>query len=143
MHLSLQDFKTITEYNSILFQISSRLKLCREKITEKDMLEKKFTTFHALNVLLQKQYRERRFIKYSKIISCLLIVEQNNELLMKNHKSRPIGFESFPKVNAISSHKRRLGRRCGHDRGCGKNSQYHFYDNNPSNSQKMKASFHP
>ena len=56
MHLRLQDFKTVSEYNSALFKISSQLKLCGEKITEEDMLEKTFTTFHALNVLLQQQY---------------------------------------------------------------------------------------
>ena len=74
-----------------------------KKITEEDMLEKTFTTFHASNVLLQQQYRERRFTKYSELISCLLITEQNNELLMKNHQSHPTRFESFPEVNAISS----------------------------------------
>ena len=31
MHLRLQDFKTVSEYNSTLFKISSRLKLCGEK----------------------------------------------------------------------------------------------------------------
>ena len=49
------------------------------------MLEKTFTTFHASNVLLQQQYQECRFTKYSELISCLLVVEQNNELLMRNH----------------------------------------------------------
>ena len=61
MHLRLQDFKSVSEYNSALFKISSQLKLCGENITEEDMLEKTFTTFHASNVLLQQQYRERRF----------------------------------------------------------------------------------
>ena len=85
MHLRLQDFKSINEYNSALFKISSQLKLCGDNITEEDMLEKMFTTFHASNVLLQQQYRERRFTEYSQLISCLLVAEQNNELLMKNH----------------------------------------------------------
>ena len=31
MHLRLQDFKTISEYNSALFKISFILKLCGEK----------------------------------------------------------------------------------------------------------------
>ena len=57
MHLRLQDFKTVSEYNFALFKISSRLKLCGEKIMDEDMLEKTFTTFHASNVLLQQQYR--------------------------------------------------------------------------------------
>ena len=80
------------------------------------MLEKTFTTFHALNVLLQQQYLEHRFTKYSELISCLLITKQYNELLMRNHLSCPISSEPFPKVNAISSQTR--GRGC--ERGCGR-----------------------
>ena len=56
MHLRLQDFKIVSEYNSALFKISFQLKLCEEKIIEEDMLEKTFTTFHASNMLLQQQY---------------------------------------------------------------------------------------
>ena len=74
------------------------------------MLKKTFTTFHAYNVLLQQQYRERRFTKYLELISCLLVVEQNNELLMKNHQYGPTGFEPFPEMNAILSHNRGRGR---------------------------------
>ena len=60
---------------------------------DKDMLEKTFTMFHVSNVLLQQQYKECKFTKYSELISCLLIDEQNNELLIKNDQSRPIGSE--------------------------------------------------
>ena len=52
MHLKLQDFIIVVEYNSALFKISSKLKLCGENITESDMLEKTYSTFHASNVLL-------------------------------------------------------------------------------------------
>ncbi|KAK8309208.1 hypothetical protein V6Z11_D02G111500 [Gossypium hirsutum] len=52
MHLQLQDFKTVSEYNSKLFKISSQLKLCEENITDKDLLEKTFSIFHTTNVLL-------------------------------------------------------------------------------------------
>jgi hypothetical protein len=61
------------------------------------MLEKTYTTFHVSNVLLQQQYRERKFTRYSELISCLLVAEQNNELLMKNHQSRPTGSTPFLK----------------------------------------------
>ncbi|XP_021831203.1 uncharacterized protein LOC110771246 [Prunus avium] len=50
MHLRLQDFKSVADYNSALFRISSKLRLCRENITDADLLEKTFTTFHASNV---------------------------------------------------------------------------------------------
>ena len=84
MHLRLQDFKTINEYNFVLFKINSQLKLCGEKIT-KEILKKTFTIFHTSNVFLKQQYREHRFTKYSKLILCLLVAEQNNEFLMRNH----------------------------------------------------------
>ena len=40
MHLRLQDFKSISDFNSTMFRISSRLKLCGEKVTNEDILEK-------------------------------------------------------------------------------------------------------
>ncbi|XP_059625405.1 uncharacterized protein LOC132268593 [Cornus florida] len=124
IHLRLQDFKSASEYNSVLFKISLKLKLCGEKITDDDMLEKTYSTFHASNVLLQQQYRERRFTKYSELISCLLVVEQNNELLIQNYQSRPIGSVPFPEANMSSFHhhgrererRRRGGRGYGHNR---------------------------
>jgi hypothetical protein len=115
MHLRLQDFKSVSEYNSALFKISSQLKLCGENVTDVDMLEKTYTTFHASNVLLQQQYRERNFTRYSELISCLLVAEQNNELLMKNHQSRPTGSAPFPEANGTSFH----GNKGNHGRGRG------------------------
>ena len=84
MHLRLQDFKSVSDYNSALFKICSKLLLCEEKITDENMLEKIFSTFHVSNMLLQQQYRERGFKKYSELISCILMAEQNNKLLIKN-----------------------------------------------------------
>ena len=153
--MRLQDFKSVSEYNSALFQISSQLKLCGENITDADMLEKTFSTFHASNVLLQQQYRERRFTKYSELIACLLVAEKNNELLLQNHQSRPTGFKAFPEANATfaSPHSNRQGHRHGPSRGKGRgrggsrgrgrgdNSRNHnngSFNNKKSNSNKGK-----
>ena len=102
MHLRFQDFKFVSDYNSVLFKISSQLKLCGENVTKEDMLEKTFITFHVSNVFLQQQYQERCFTKYSELISCLLVAEQNNELLLKNHQSRHTGSISLLEANATS-----------------------------------------
>jgi hypothetical protein len=59
LHLRLQDYKSVSEYNSAMFRITSLLMLCGEKVTDKEMLEKTFSTFHASNVLLQQQYHEK------------------------------------------------------------------------------------
>jgi hypothetical protein len=50
------------------------------------MLEKPLFIFHVSNVLVQQQYQEKGFKKYSDLISYLLVAAQSNELLMKNHE---------------------------------------------------------
>ncbi|XP_070048992.1 uncharacterized protein [Nicotiana tomentosiformis] len=74
-HLRLQDFKSVSEYNSTMFRITSKLKLCEDSITDYDMLEKTFTIFRTSNMILQQQYREKGFKKHSKLISLLLMAE--------------------------------------------------------------------
>ena len=90
------------------------------------MSEKTYSTFYISNLLMQQQYRERKFKKYSELISYLLIAEQNNKLLIKNHNLRPNESTPFPEVNKIVfsevnatlSHK--YGRGRGRARGHGK-----------------------
>ena len=52
-HLRLQDFKTVSEFNSAMHHITSTLLLCGDSISDAEMLEKTFSTFHASNILLQ------------------------------------------------------------------------------------------
>ena len=82
-NLRLQDFKSVSDYNSALFYIVSRLELCGIKLTDAELLEKTFSTFHASNIVLQQQYRQRQFATYSDLISMLLTAEQTNEFLLK------------------------------------------------------------
>jgi len=79
-----------------MFRITSQLTLSGERIIDEDMLEKAFTIFHATILLLQQQYREKGFHKYSELISCLLVAKQNNEFLMKNHEALSIFSAPFP-----------------------------------------------
>ncbi|KAL2227104.1 UNVERIFIED_CONTAM: hypothetical protein Sindi_2069100 [Sesamum indicum] len=123
IQLRLQDFKTIVEYNSAMFQIVSKLRLCGEDVTDEQMLEKIFSTFHASDLVLQQQYRERGFKTYSELISCMLVAEENNQLLLNNHHTRPTRSKSLPEIsatlpeaNATSSRKGR-GRYHGSPRG--------------------------
>ncbi|XP_019248704.1 PREDICTED: uncharacterized protein LOC109227972 [Nicotiana attenuata] len=71
-----------------------------------------------------------------KIISHLLVAEQHNGLLMKNHESRPIGSCPFPGVNETNFHQAKRGRgrgpSRGHDRCRGRNSN-HGNNNAPKN----------
>lgn len=79
MHLRLQDFESISDYNFAMFKIVLQLKLCGNDITNDDMLEKIFSTFHATNIVLQQQYHEKGFNRNSELMSCSLVAEQNDE----------------------------------------------------------------
>ena len=91
-----------------MFRITFQLNLCRENISGSDLLEKAFSTFDASNMVLQQQYHERNFKRYSDLISCMLAAEQNNELLMKNHQFLPTSSVTFPEVNATSTENKPL-----------------------------------
>ncbi|KAL0307555.1 UNVERIFIED_CONTAM: hypothetical protein Sangu_3023000 [Sesamum angustifolium] len=89
--------------------------------------KKIFFTFQASNLVLQQQYRERRFETYSELISCLLIAEENNQLLLNNHHTRPTGSKPFlensaalPEANITSSRKGRGGHSYGRGHGRGR-----------------------
>ena len=81
-------------------------------------------------MLLSQQYRERKFTKYSELISCLLVAEQNNKLLLQNHQSRPIGASPFPEANVAnyqSGRGRGRGRGPSRDRGRGRGRGYTWH----------------
>ncbi|KAG7528484.1 GAG-pre-integrase domain [Arabidopsis suecica] len=98
-NLRIQDFKSVEEYNSELFKIVSILRLCGEKVTDNDLLEKTYSTFHPNNVVLQQQYRGMKFKTYASLISCLLLAEKNNELLLMNSSIRPPGSTPLPEAH--------------------------------------------
>ena len=65
--------------------------MCGEVVTEKIKIDKTLSTFHPNNINLAEMYRERKFTKFGDLLSTLLVAEQNHELVIKNHQSRPTG----------------------------------------------------
>ncbi|XP_074348940.1 uncharacterized protein LOC141687528 [Apium graveolens] len=121
INLRLQDFKSVAEYNSALFKISSKLILCGENITDTEMIEKTLSIFHPNTMIPAQQYRERNFQKYGELISLLLVAEKNNELLLKNHQIRPTGSAQLPEVHNTSFLKNERGKGHRGGRGYGRN----------------------
>nr|GEV02211.1 hypothetical protein [Tanacetum cinerariifolium] len=70
------------------------------------------------NRLVEALVLEETLKKYCDLISCLLVVKQNNELLMKNHESRPTGSAPLSEANVVTYNQSR-GRGRGLDRGRG------------------------
>ena len=68
------------------------------------------------------------------------MAKQNNELLMKNHRSQPTGTTSFPEVNVVNFNNHGGGRSRGRGRGCdrarGRNNYY--FRGNHFNHPKFK-----
>ncbi|XP_023731769.1 uncharacterized protein LOC111879536 [Lactuca sativa] len=130
--LRFQDFKKVNKYNSALFRICSQLKYCGQEVTDEDMLEKTYSTFHATNITLMQQYRMQMFTR--ELNACLLVAEQNNELLMKNDESRPTGSVALPEASAtnIDGHRNNTrGRGRGRFRGRGRG----YFNRNQSHNQ--------
>jgi len=138
-NLRFMDYKSVDEYNSVLFKIVSMMRLCGEEVTEKELLDKTFSTFHSTNVLLHQQYRERGFATYIDLISCLLLAKANNELLMKNSEMRPPGSAPLPEAhkaehekkdpkesNHVYNERRIHGRNCGGYKGRGGRDNYAY-----------------
>ncbi|XP_028772047.1 uncharacterized protein LOC114729229 [Neltuma alba] len=110
-----------------------------EYLTVKNPLELWNNLKERYNNQKTQQYREKGFKKYSELISCLLVAEQNNELLMKNHEIRPIGSAPFPEANVTVRNNHHIRGR-GRGRGC---TNYRYYDGgsnnyNPNTHQKKK-----
>ncbi|KAK5840227.1 hypothetical protein PVK06_009116 [Gossypium arboreum] len=94
-----------------------------------------------------QQYREKGFKRYSGLISCLLVAEQNNELLMKNHGICPTGSVPFLEVNVVVHNNYENKKYRGHGHGHGRNegrgrgrtsNLYHGGHNNDTSSHQKK-----
>lgn len=122
-NLRFQDFKSVDAYNSELFRIVSIMKLCGDEVSDNELLEKTLSTFHTQNIVLQQQYRAMKYATYEDLISCLLLAEKNNELLMRNSAQRPPGSAPLPEAHQIEGAKREsnyVRRDRSSDRGRGR-----------------------
>ncbi|XP_070025372.1 uncharacterized protein LOC142181869 [Nicotiana tabacum] len=92
-------------------------------------------------MVLQQQYREKDFKKYSELISLLLVVERNNDLLMRNHDNRPNESILLPEVDEVYSHYTKCGKGRGPicSRGHGRNFPCVNHSLKKNNHQKWKG----
>ncbi|EAZ11596.1 hypothetical protein OsJ_01460 [Oryza sativa Japonica Group] len=134
LHLRFQDYKSVEQYNSVLHRIVTCLKLCGEKITDADMIDKTLSTFHANHVNIQRQYCQAKYEKYSELVFVLMEAQGEDETLVENHTSRPTGSSAAPEANASSFKK---GKN-PNNQNKGKN----FWKNGGKNSEEKMAAMH-
>ncbi|GKA69417.1 hypothetical protein Tco_0775481 [Tanacetum coccineum] len=76
--------------------------------------------FAATKIPELVDYRLQKFPRYSELNAYVLVAEQNNELLMKNHQSRLTGSLAYPKVNAAKNDPKSFMRGQGQSHGKGR-----------------------
>lgn len=89
--------------------------MCGETISDIDMMENAFSTFHAL-ICYYNTISRKRFKKYSEL-NFHLVVDEQNDLLMKNYENLLTGSTTLSEVNEGYSYHSRRGK-C-HGSGCG------------------------
>ena len=77
------------------------MKLCKQNVIDIELIEKTLSTFHASNLILQQQYKAKNYATHFELISALLVAKKHNQLLMKNHNTRPIGSQAMPEGHVI------------------------------------------
>ncbi|XP_024172078.1 uncharacterized protein LOC112178105 [Rosa chinensis] len=87
-------------------------------------------------MVLQQQYRERNFARFSELVTVLLLAEKNNDLLLRNDQARPTGTRGvpLPEANVIAHHENNRARRnWGRGRGRRPECPRHGRRNGPRN----------
>ncbi|GJW92905.1 RNA-directed DNA polymerase [Tanacetum coccineum] len=83
---------------------------------------------------------QSKFTRYSELNAYLLVVEQNNELLMKNHQSCPTGSLANPEVKATKNDPKSFmhGQRKSHGKGHGQFGKKKSHGHNRSFDRNKK-----
>ena len=111
IQLGMMDFPNLMTFNAKLHQITALLGLCRETIEEHELINKILTTFPLTFALFAQQYRNMKFKTHAELMSYLLMVERQQQLLLKNVKQRLATKETHTIEMAARRPKRNRGRQ--------------------------------
>jgi hypothetical protein len=105
IHLCLQVYKSIEDYNHVVHKICAKLRSCEKESSDEYKIEKTVTTMLPSDMMLKHQYRARNYQHYSELVQDLLQTEKHDELTMRNHHQCPIGMTPLPEVKYSSKGK--------------------------------------
>ncbi|KAL6652682.1 hypothetical protein ACP70R_011607 [Stipagrostis hirtigluma subsp. patula] len=101
-NLRFQNLKTVEDYNTALYGITTRMKLCGLKLEDKDLIEKTLSTFYSKLAYISRQYKKDNYKKYVDPSNAMQQDQREDETIMQNHLSRPTSTIATPEANAIS-----------------------------------------
>jgi hypothetical protein len=139
IHLRLQDYKFIGDYNHIVYKICAKLQFYEKEPSDEDKIEKTLTTMLPSDRVLKHQYRVRNYQHYSELIQDLLQSEKHDELTMRNHHQHPIGTAPLSDVNYSSKGKKKTdGAKPSKNVGKFKKGKKNKHKKNKSKDQTSK-----
>jgi hypothetical protein len=108
VHLRLQDYKFIRDYDHVVHQICAKLWFCEKEPSNEEKIETTLTTMLPSYMILKHQYYARNYQRYLELVQDLLQAENNDELTMRNHHQRPVGTTPLSEVNYSSKGKEKV-----------------------------------
>jgi hypothetical protein len=69
IHLRVQDFRSVAEYNNKFVRTVSQLDVCGQPVNDTKQTDKTLSTFHAANIVLLARYWNMKFTRYSKLLA--------------------------------------------------------------------------
>jgi hypothetical protein len=145
IHLRLQDYKSIGDYNHDVHMICAKLWFCEKEPSDEDKIKKTLTTMLPSDRVLKHQYRAQNYQRYSELIHDLLQAEKHDELTLRNYQQHTVGTAPLPEVNYSSKGKENIyGAKPSKNVGKFKKWKKNKHKKNKSkeqNSGKGKKSF--
>jgi hypothetical protein len=72
VHLHLQDYKSIGDYNHVIHKICTKLQFCEKEPSDKEKIGKTLMTMLTSDRVLKHQYHARNYQHYSELVQDLL-----------------------------------------------------------------------
>jgi hypothetical protein len=139
VHLCLQDYKFIGDYNHDVHKIYAKLRFCEKEPSDEEKIEKTLTTMLPSDMVLKHQYHVRNCQRYSELIQDLLQADKHDELTMRNHHQRLVGMTPLPEVNYSSKGKDKVdSNKPSKNVGKSKKGKRNKHKKNKSKDQSLR-----
>jgi hypothetical protein len=89
MTLRVMDYPNLQDFNAALHRIAAHLRLCGERVSDAELIDKTLSTFPPATAILAQQYRLINFTTHAELMSSLLLAEKQQLILLKNAEVRP------------------------------------------------------